>query len=510
MTASTSRHVALVRSLVAAALMLLLAGCKIAGGSSGRSAEPRVLKWAAAFPANWDPVVQGSGGGFRILALAYASLTEIDQDGNARPGLAKSWDYNQAGDEITFHLRPKLKFSDGTPVNAEAVKLYLERAKAQRNSALAGDLTSIDSVRVAGELDVVLHLTQVDHQIPLLLGQRVAQITSPKAARDLQALNGSPVGAGPFKVVELVPESHVFLKKNPDYWNADQIFIDEVKVYAGTDPAMVVSSIQTGVYDFASLDASQVKAAQSAGLDVVLQPGFNATNIAVNRNKKPFDDPRVLEAARYAINRQEFVDKVTLGYGSVTNQPFPKGYIAYDQESENLWPYDPEKAKQLLKDAGYAPGSLSVDFVLPAASPAAETIQAQLARVGIDAKITISRNWSQSFFAKDLSLSIYGTTGRESPVQTLTAHFGPEGPLNLSAPFVSDEFLAAVKLARATPLGSPDYARNLRAATRAALKTSPLIFTHSLPNLFVKSPRVSKLPAIPGQIHWTSVKVEKK
>jgi len=218
----------------------------------------------------------------------------------------------------------------------------------------------------------------------------------------------------------------------------------------------------------------------------------------------------VLEAARYAINRQEFVDKVTLGYGSATNQPFPKGYVAYDEESENLWPYDPEKAKQLLKDAGYAPGSLSVDFVLPAASPAAETIQAQLARVGINAKITISRNWSQSFFAKDLTLSIYGTTGRESPVQTLTAHFGPDGPLNLSSPFVSDEFLAAVKVARATPLGSPDYAKNLRAATRAALKSTPLIFTHSLPNLFVKSPRVSKLPAIPGQIHWTSVKLERK
>jgi len=468
------------------------------------------LKWATAFPANWDPVVQGSGGGFRVLALAYASLTEIDEHGNAQPGLAKGWDYNETGDEVTFHLRPKLKFSDGTPVNAEAVKLYLERAKAQRNSALAGDLTSIDSVRVANELDVVLHLTQVDHQIPLLLGQRVAQITSPKAARDLKALNGFPVGAGPFKVVELVPESHVFLEKNPDYWNSDQIFIDEVKVYAGTDPAMVVSSIQTGVYDFASLDPSQVKAAESAGLDVVVQPGFNATNIAVNRNKKPFDDPRVLEAARYAINRQEFVDKVTLGYGRATNQPFPKGYIAYDDESESLWPYDPEKAKQLLKDAGYAPGTLSVDFVLPAASPAAEIIQAQLARVGIDAKITISRNWSQSFFAKDLTLSIYGTTGRESPVQTLTAHFGPDGPLNLSSPFVSEEFLAAVKIARATPLGASDYANNLRAATRAALKTAPLIFTHSLPNLFVKSPRVSKLPAIPGQIHWTSVKLEKR
>jgi len=503
-------RVAVSRLVVGMALLLLLSSCKIAGGGARQTVEPRVLKWATAFPANWDPVVQGSGGGFRVLALAYASLTEIDDQGNARPGLAAGWDYNAAGDEVTFHLRPRLKFSDGTPVNAEAVKLYLERAKAQRNSALSGDLTSIASISAANELDVVLHLTQVDHQIPLLLGQRVAQITSPKAAQDLKALNGFPVGAGPFKVVELVPESHVFLKKNPEYWNAGQIFIDEVRVYAGTDPAMVVSSIQSGVYDFAGLDAAQVKAAQSAGLDVVFQPGFNAANIAVNIHKKPFDDARVLEALRYAINRQEFVDKVTLGYGSGTNQPFPRGYLAYDEESANTWPYDPEKAKRLLKDAGYAADSLNVDFVLPAASPAAEIIQAQLARVGINVRISISRNWAQSFFAKELALSIYGTTGRESPVQTLTAHFGPDGPLNLSSPFVSEEFLATVKVARATPLESPEYAKNLRAATRAALKTSPLVFTYSLPNLFVKSPRVSKLPAIPGQIHWTGVKLEKR
>jgi peptide/nickel transport system substrate-binding protein len=502
--------IALFQSSFALALLLSLSACKIAGRNSHPEAEPRVLKWATAFPANWDPVVQGSGGGFRVLALAYASLTEIDEHGNAQPGLAKSWDYNAAGDEITFHLRPGLKFSDGEPVNGEAVKLYLERAKAQRNSALTGDLTSIESVRAQGELDVVLHLTQVDHQIPLLLGQRVAQITSPKAARDLKALNGFPVGAGPFKVVELVPESHVFLKKNPDFWNASQIFIDEVKVYAGTDPAMVVSSVQTGVYDFAGLDPAQVKAAQAAGLDVVIQPGFNAANLAVNRNKKPFDDPRVLDAVRYAINRQEFVDKVTLGNGIVTNQPFPKGYVAFDEESTNLWPYDPDKAKQLLKEAGYGEHGLSVDFVLPSASTAAEVIQSQLARVGINAKITISRSWAQSFFAKELALSIYGTTGRESPVQTLTAHFGPDGPLNLSSPFVSDEFLAALKVARATPLESADYAKNLKLATRTALETTPLIFTYSLPNLFVKSPRVSALPAIPGQIHWTGVRLGKR
>jgi len=492
---------------VLAVSALSLPACKMARGSSNAPGEPLVLKWAVDFPPNWDPVVQGSGGGFRVLALAYASLTEIDEEGHAEPGLAQSWDYNGAGDEITFHLRPNLKFTDGTPVNAEAVKQYLERAKEQRNSALEGDLTSIESARVASELDVVLHLTQVDYQIPLLLGQRVAQITSPKAAQDPRALNAFPVGAGPFKVVELVPESHVYLKKNPDYWNARNIYIDEVKVYAGIDPATVVSSIQTGVYDFAYLPPSQVKAAKSAGLDVVFQPGFNAANISINVHKNPFKDPAVLEAVRYAVNRQEYVDKVTLGFGTATNQPFPKGYIAYDDESESLWPYDPARAKRILKDAGYAPGQITLDLIVPTATPAAEIVQSQLSAIGIAVKISVSPNWAEPFFAKDLTLSLYGTTGRESPVQTLTAHFGPDGPLNLSSPFVSDAFRDAIRVARETPLDSPDYGKNLKAATRAALETTPTIFTYSFPNVFVKGPRVPKIPAIPGQIHWTGVKL---
>jgi peptide/nickel transport system substrate-binding protein len=492
---------------VLAVSALWLPACETARGSSNAAAEPQVLKWAVDFPPNWDPVVQGSGGGFRVLALAYASLTEIDEEGRAEPGLAQSWDYNGAGDEITFHLRPNLKFTDGTPVNAEAVKEYIERAKTQRNSALEGDLTSIESARVAGELDVVLHLTQVDYQIPLLLGQRVAQITSAKAAKDPKALNAFPVGAGPFEVVELVPESHVYLKKNPDYWNARNIYIDEVKVYAGIDPATVVSSIQTGVYDFAYLPPSQVKAAKSAGLDVVFQPGFNAANISINVNKPPFKDPAVLEAVRYATNRQEYVDKVTLGFGTATNQPFPKGYVAYDDESENLWPFDPAKAKRILKDAGYAPGQIKLDLVVPTATAAAEILQSQLSAIGIDVKISVSPNWAEPFFSKELTLSIYGTTGRESPVQTLTAHFGPDGPLNLSSPFVSDAFRAAIRVARETPLDSPNYGTNLKAATRAALATTPTIFTYSFPNVFVKGPRVPKIPAVPGQIHWTGVKL---
>lgn len=498
-------------ALGAALVLSLVAACGGSGDGGSGNSDGATLKWAVMMPAHWDPVVSGSGAQFRILSLVYASLTDIDDQGKAVPGLAQSWDYNGTGDEVTFHLRPGLTFSDGTALNAQAVKEYLDRAKSQPNSALFGDLTSIQSVTASGDLDVVVHLTQVDYQIPLLLGERVAQITSPAAAKDPANLDKNPVGAGPFIVTENLPGSHVYLKKNPDYWDAANIKLDRVELAAAPDASTIVSSIETGVYNLATIDASQVKAAQKAGLDVVYQPGFNASNISLNVNKKPFNDPRVVDAVRYAINRKQFVDKVTFGHGQSTDQPFPPGYIAYDPSSEDLYPYNPEKSEQLLKEAGYADGDIKLDMPIPTyiTTAEAEIVQAQLGAVGINVNIKVDPAWATPFFAKDLTISLYGTTGRESPVQTLTAHFGPNGPLNLSSPYQPAEFEAAIALARQTPLDSPDYAKNLQAATRAGLASQALVFTYSPPNIFVKSPKLSDLPAIPGQLHWDGVSVGK-
>ncbi len=452
-------------------------------------------------------MVGGSGAQFRELALVYASLTRVNEKSEAVPDLAESWKYNDRGDEVTFRLRQGLKFSDGTPVDADAVKQAIERAKTQKDSALFGDLTSIDKVTADGELDVVVHLTQVDYQIPLLFGERVLQVASPTAAADPKTLDQKPVGHGPFVVKQLIPGTKAVLEKNPDYWDAANIHIDRVELVSAPDESTVVSGLQTGVYNFADLAASQAKAAGGAGLDVFVQPGYNASNLSLNINKKPFDDPKVVEAVRYAINRQELVDKLTFGYGAVATQPFPKEYIAYDPQSADLWPYDVAKAKAALAQSRYSGGDLTVDLVIPSEDPAAEVIQAQLAAIGITLNIKVDKNWATPFFAKDLVASLYGTTGRDSPLQTLTAHFGPNGPLNLSTPYEPAGFEAAVAKVRQTPLDDPSYAATLQAATRAGLVSEALVFTYSQPNVYVKTKSISGLPKNPGHINWTGVTI---
>ncbi|OMI35335.1 ABC transporter substrate-binding protein [Streptomyces sparsogenes] len=477
------------------------------GGGTAAAGGGATLKWASSyFPTHWDPVVGGSGAQFRELALVYASLTRTDEKGNAVPDLAKSWEYNDKGDRLTFHLRPGLKFSDGEPVDGAAVKAAIERAKNQKNSALFGDLTSIKSVDAKG-LDAVVHLTQVDYQIPQLLGERVLQIASPKAAKNAAKLDQNPVGAGPFTVTQIIPGTKAVLKRNPDYWDAKNIHINKVELTSAPDASTVVSGLQTGAYNFADIEPSQAESAKKAGLDVFVQPGFNASNISLNINKAPFDNDKVVDALRYAINRQEFVDKLTFGYGEVTNQPFPNGYVAYDPASANTYPYDPAKSKRLLAEAGYRSGDIKLNLVIPAEDPQAEIVQAQLEKVGIKVTIKIDKNWATPFFAKDLTFSLYATTGRDSALQTLTAHFGPHGPLNLSSPYEPSGFEAAAAKVRETPLDSPDYAKVLQAATRAGLRSKALIFTYSQPNLIAKSKSVSKLPRNPAHIDWTGVTV---
>ncbi|MEW2162694.1 ABC transporter substrate-binding protein [Streptomyces sp. NPDC007084] len=490
---------------LASVLVPALSACGGEAASAGGGTA--ALKWTSSyFPTHWDPVVGGSGAQFRELSLVYASLTRTDETGKAVPDLAKSWEYNAKGDVITFHLRPGLKFSDGTPVDAAAVKAAIERAQKQKNSALFGDLTSIKSVEANG-LDAVVRLTQVDYQIPQLLGERVLQIASPKAAASPEKLDQKPVGAGPFIVTQLVPGTKAVLKKNPDYWDAKNIHIDNVELTSAPDASTVVSGLQTGVYNFADIEPSQADAAKKAGLDVFVQPGFNASNISLNVNKAPFDNDKVVDAVRYAINRQEFVDKLTFGYGSVTNQPFPKGYVAFDPQSANAYAYDPAKSRKLLGEAGYKAGDIKLSLVIPAEDPQAEIVQAQLAKVGIKVTIKVDKNWATPFFAKNLTFSLYGTTGRDSAAQTLTAHFGPNGPLNLSTPYEPAGFEAAIAKVRQTPLDSPDYTKVLQAATRAGLKSKALVFTYSSPNLIAKSKSISDLPKNPAHIDWTGVTI---
>ncbi len=150
------------------------ASTSAAAGASG------TVNWEWELPTSWDPVTSSAGWDMHALGLVYASITTLEPNGNVGPGLATSWTYAPNGKSVTFTLRPGLTFTDGTSLNAEAVKENIHRGQTQANSNIAAELAVISKVIVNSPTSFTLDLTQTDYQVPYLLaGKDNTATTSP-------------------------------------------------------------------------------------------------------------------------------------------------------------------------------------------------------------------------------------------------------------------------------------------------------------------------------------------
>jgi peptide/nickel transport system substrate-binding protein len=476
-----------------------------------------VVNWAATSDLiNWDPVVVGSTGGTQFLAPIYEPLFTLDAQGTPQPALATGWKYNAAGDQITITLRPGLTFQDGSAIKADAVAYNIKRIQTQKNSALKALYRDVKSTTVLDDLHVRLNLTETDYQIPYILANRAGLLASEKAAEaNVSGLNtNSPVGAGPFKVVKLVPESSVTLEKWDGYWDAKNIHIDRINIKIGVDPSTVLSGVQTGVYNFVNnFPAQSVALAQKSGLKVTtdVARGWGAYFLSLNYNKAPFNNPKVVQAVQYAINRQQFADQLSFGLGTPSAQPFPPTSPAFNASVNSEYTFDPAKAKQLLAEAGYQPGALSleVDALQGQFNSATEILQQQLKAVGINLKIKLE-NFTQYFndyYGKTDVFTLYGYVGRDSKLGALDDQFGPGGILNLSSPLSSSQYAEARKKVLSAPLDSPDYKTVLQAATKAGVENGSNITLFTQPQPYVTTKEFSDFPVIDGTFRWNGVTI---
>jgi len=517
---SSSRFTSTGRRLIALVGALAVAGttltaCAASSSVASDGSTQAVLTWATTGQQpNWDPVVTGSTGATIQLTPIFESLFSLNENHEVIPALAEGYEYNEAGDEITITLKPDLTFQDGTPVDAEAVAFNIDRIKTQENSALKGSYNNVESATVVDDLTVRLDLAQPDHQIPYLLAVRGGLLSSKAAVEADPAIfnSSAPVGAGPFKVVELVPDSRIVLEKFDGYWDADNIDIDRIELTFGLDINTVRAGIESGVYNFAQVDAATISSAEKAGFDVLddVARGWVTTFFSVNVNKAPFDDPAVVEAIRLAVNPDEFVDKIALGVGEPSYQPFPSTHPAYVEALNEDYSYDPDKARRVLEDAGYADGEVTFELnAFTGQDKPAEILQSQLAAVGITTTINVGdyATWAKGYFSKEFSNSLYGYVGRDSHVQALTEHFDAGGVLNLSSPYTSEEFQKALKIVRATPIDSAEYLPALKDAAQAGYENGSTIALYTTPQIWVKDPSVSDPPTIDGLLSWKNVTI---
>jgi len=348
-------------------------------------------------PPGLDPTTAAAAAIAEVtLYSIYETLTKINEDGSVSPLLAESWQTSPDLKTYTFKLRKGIKFQNGEPFDSATVKFSFDRAAAPTSTNKDRSLfQSFEQVSAPDADTVVLVLKYAEPNLPFLLGQASASIVEPKSAPTDAT---QPVGTGPYTLGAWAKGSSISLNKWDAYRNAGAIKLAKVTIRIISDPSAQVAALLSGDVDVFPRVAAARSLAQfkSDPRFAVLVGGSRAkTIVSINERRKPLDDVRVRRAILAAIDRKAMIDGAVDGFGAPIGSFYTPGSLGY-VDTTGINPYDPEKAKKLLTEAGVsAPLELSLKLPPPPyARQGGEILAAQLAKVGIVAKIE-NVEWAQ-------------------------------------------------------------------------------------------------------------------
>ena len=380
--------------LVAAALLALGA----APAAQAQAGKTTAVIGLTLEPPGLDPTTGAAAAIGEIVHFnVLEGLTKINQDGSVSPLLAESWKVEPDGRSYTFKLRRGVKFHDGEPFDAGDVKFSFERARAEgsTNKAKKAVFDNIARVDTPDAHTVILTLNQPDGTMLFRLGENTAVILDPKSAATTST---RPVGTGPFKLENWAKGSAVTLSKWEAFRAPQDVKLKRVTFRFISDPAAQVAALMAGDVDAiprfqATQSVEQFK--RDARFTVSVGGTEGKTIVSINNRRPPLNDVRVRRAIAAAIDRKAVIDGAMDGFGTPIGShmvPSDAGYV--DLTAVN--PYNPDKARTLLKEAGVAT-PLNLTLTLPPpqyARKGGEIVAAQLAKVGIHAKIE-NVEWAQ-------------------------------------------------------------------------------------------------------------------
>ena len=350
----------------------------------------------------------------------FDPLTMVSSDGDLMPWLAESW---QQEDEQTwiFKLRPGVSFSNGEPFTARAVKESVEYLIGTEGQALAvgAFLTDLEAVEIIDPLTARVRTKVPSPMLPYDL--QIMRIPEPDAWSTLGAdgFASAPVGTGPFELVEWTP-SLISMRARPQSWRPPKV--DGLELSNVRDATARLTGLVTDRFDvIMSVDPDSFSALQAAGAKYRRNRVPAAIAIMFNTvGDKRLADPRVRQAMNYAVNKQAIIDVLFSGVTEPATQPAPRAAVGYKDDIEP-YPYDPDKARALLAEAGFPDGfSFTMDLADGSSlnKRVHQQVASDLAKVGLEMTINqITRfrylsnfqdgNWEGSvfpagFFAPDL------------------------------------------------------------------------------------------------------------
>jgi peptide/nickel transport system substrate-binding protein len=374
---------------------IALTGCAGGGDDSGTSDSgraDRLTLTAIIGPTSYD-IGQGAEYGNRspFFQAVFDTLLQKNSAGEIEPWLATDWEYNEDNTVLTLTLRDDVEFTDGTPLDAEAVVASLERFRdgtAPQAATLAGkEFAATDATTVT--------ITQPapDPSLVNLLSIAPGLIQAPSTFDDPDSVT-EPIGSGPYVLdtAATVTGTTYVYTANPDYWNPDVVKYDNLTINVIEDPTATLNALKAG----------EANGAKIVNNDTI--PEIEASGWTIESNELDFQglllfdragtmapelaDVNVRKAINMAFDREALLEALQAGYGTVTEQVFPATSVGYDEALDSTYEYDPEGAKELLAEAGYPDGFTLNMMSTPAFQTTFDLVAQQLADIGITVNYT--------------------------------------------------------------------------------------------------------------------------
>lgn len=309
-----------------------------------------------------NPILANDGSSQTAWELMFESLVVADpKTGNAQPWLAERWEQSSDGLTYTFHLRPNVTWSDGKPLTADDVKFTFDTVLDKKvQTSLRSRLDGV--VRLEAPDPLTFRMTVKESSCPTLIGAALIPIVpkhllagSPDFNRDEFGVS-RPVGTGPYTFVEWIKDDHITLVANPNYWRG-RAKIGRVIRKVVKDNTVAAAQLRSGELDWSIVQPESLDDLRAdPHLDVIQYANSTVNYVAYNLDRPVFADRRVRQALAFGLDRETMIKTLFGGQGEVLHSPILSFSWAYNA-SVPKYPYDPERAKKLLTEAGWMPGA---------------------------------------------------------------------------------------------------------------------------------------------------------
>lgn len=396
MQSQSARRRAFAAGGVAVATAIALTACSAGsstnsdGSGEATAASDSVIIALTGEPQTFDFTTTGGSPIPQLLmSNVYEGLVQIDQSGEIQPALAESWTISDDRRTYDFVLHDGVTFSDGEEFTAEDAKFSIERVQTDWVLDLKKKMDVVESVEAVSDTELRVVLSRPSNAWLFDLGTSVGAMFSTTGTADLA---NTAIGTGPYVIDSFTRGDNIALSARDDYWGATPA-ISDVTLRYFADAVATTNALRAGDVDMVyNMQAPDLIASfESDPAFQVLEGTSNGEIMLTMNNKRaPFDDVRVRQAVMYAIDRQAVIDTAWAGHGTNIGSMVPPTDPYFEDLSE-VYPYNPEKARELLAEAGAENVAVTWDVpTRPYANAVSEIVVSQLADVGIDVTIQSS------------------------------------------------------------------------------------------------------------------------